>query len=52
MDRHGLTATALSTCYTGPARRSGLLLGFGGFGERRLLEATRALGAVLRHTGD
>jgi GntR family transcriptional regulator/MocR family aminotransferase len=49
MDRHGLTATALSTCYTGPARRNGLLLGFGGFGERRLVEATRALGAVLRH---
>jgi len=52
MDRHGLTATALSTCYTGPARRSGLLLGFGGFGERRLLEATRVLGAVLRHPAD
>jgi len=52
MDRHGLTATALSTCYTIAPRRSGLLLGFGGFGERRLLEATRLLGTVLRRTGD
>jgi GntR family transcriptional regulator/MocR family aminotransferase len=46
--RRGLTATALSTCYSGPDRRSGLLLGFGGSTERRLLEATRVLGEVLR----
>jgi len=44
----GLTATALSSCHAGPARRSGLLLGFGGSTERRLLEATRVLGEVLR----
>ena len=44
----GLTATALSTCYAGKARRSGLLLGFGGSTERRLLEATRVLGEILR----
>jgi GntR family transcriptional regulator/MocR family aminotransferase len=43
----GLTATALSTCYAGAGRRSGLLLGFGGSTERRLLEATRVLGEVL-----
>jgi GntR family transcriptional regulator/MocR family aminotransferase len=43
-----LTATALSTCYAGPARRSGLLLGFGGSDERVLSAATHALGAILR----
>ncbi|MEP6495420.1 MAG: PLP-dependent aminotransferase family protein [bacterium] len=42
-----VTATALSPCYAGAARRSGLLLGFGGSPERRLLEATRTLGDVL-----
>jgi GntR family transcriptional regulator/MocR family aminotransferase len=47
MAGRGLTATALSTCYAGPARRSGLLLGFGGSTERRLLEATRVLAEVL-----
>jgi GntR family transcriptional regulator/MocR family aminotransferase len=51
MARRGLTATALSTCYVGTARRSGLLLGFGGSTERRLLEATRVLGEVLRDSG-
>ncbi|MGH8495429.1 MAG: PLP-dependent aminotransferase family protein [Gammaproteobacteria bacterium] len=49
MAGRGLTATALSTCYAGPARRKGLLLGFGGSTERRLLEATRVLGEVLRN---
>ncbi len=48
MAARGLTATALSTCYAGTAGRSGLLLGFGGSTERRLLEATRVLGEVLR----
>jgi GntR family transcriptional regulator / MocR family aminotransferase len=47
MAARGLTATALSTCYAGAGRRSGLLLGFGGSTERRLLEATRVLGEVL-----
>jgi GntR family transcriptional regulator/MocR family aminotransferase len=51
MGERGLTATALSTCYAGPARRSGLLLGFGGSDERRLLEATRVLGEILRASG-
>jgi GntR family transcriptional regulator/MocR family aminotransferase len=48
MAGRGLTATALSSCYAGPDRRSGLLLGFGGSTERRLLQATRILGDVLR----
>lgn len=43
-----LTATALSTCYIGPNRRSGLLLGFGGFSESRIARATHTLGDVLR----
>ncbi len=52
MATRGLTATALSTCYAGPTRRSGLLLGFGGSTERRLLEATGTLGDVLRSSTD
>ena len=44
----GLTATALSTCYLGPERRSGLLLGFGGFAEPEIAGATRVLGDILR----
>ena len=49
MATRGLTATALSPCYADRSRaRSGLLLGFGGFTERRLLEATRVLGEILR----
>ena len=47
MADRGLTATALSTCYAGSPRQGGLLLGFGGSTERRLLEATRALAEVL-----
>jgi GntR family transcriptional regulator/MocR family aminotransferase len=48
MTERGLTATALSTCYAGDARRSGLLLGFGGSGEGALEAAARTLGEVLR----
>lgn len=48
MAAHGLTATALSSCYLAASRRSGLLLGFGGFDERRIAAATRTLGEVLR----
>jgi GntR family transcriptional regulator / MocR family aminotransferase len=43
----GLTATALSTCYAGSVRRSGLLLGFGGSTESRIARATRTLGEIL-----
>jgi GntR family transcriptional regulator/MocR family aminotransferase len=45
---HRLTATALSTCYLRKNNRSGLLLGFGGFTESQLAQATRTLGEVLR----
>jgi GntR family transcriptional regulator/MocR family aminotransferase len=48
MAARGLVATALSTCYVGRARRSGLLLGFGGADEQTLIAATRTLGEVLR----
>jgi GntR family transcriptional regulator/MocR family aminotransferase len=48
MAARGLTATALSSCYLGTARRSGLLLGFGGSTEAQLLEATATLGQILR----
>jgi GntR family transcriptional regulator/MocR family aminotransferase len=48
MARHSLVATPLSACHAGPASRGGLLLGFGGFTEARLADATRVLGEVLR----
>jgi GntR family transcriptional regulator / MocR family aminotransferase len=47
-----LTATALSTCYAGPPQRSGLLLGFGGWSERRIGDATAVLGQVLHAVGN
>jgi GntR family transcriptional regulator/MocR family aminotransferase len=50
MATRGLTATPLSSCYAGGGGRSGLLLGFGGSTERRLLEATRLLGQVLEES--
>jgi GntR family transcriptional regulator / MocR family aminotransferase len=43
----GLDATALSTCYAGRRPRTGLVLGFGGHSERRILAACRTLGEVL-----
>jgi GntR family transcriptional regulator/MocR family aminotransferase len=48
MAGRGLTGVALSTCYAGAGRRSGLLLGFGGSTEARLFEATGVLARVLR----
>ena len=51
MGERGLTATALSGCYSGTDKRSGLLLGFGGSTERRLVQATRILGEVLQDSG-
>ena len=47
MAARGLTATPLSSCYATGASRAGLLLGFGGSTERRVLEASRLLGQVL-----
>lgn len=48
MTEHKLTAMALSTCYLSEPPQPGLLLGFGGFDERRIAQATRLLGEVLR----
>jgi GntR family transcriptional regulator / MocR family aminotransferase len=48
MAQRGLAALPLSACYAGRRRRSGLLLGFGGSTPRRLAEATRVLGDMLR----
>jgi GntR family transcriptional regulator/MocR family aminotransferase len=48
MAERGLAGTALSTCYAGEARRSGLLLGFGGSDEGTLAAATQTLGEILR----
>jgi GntR family transcriptional regulator/MocR family aminotransferase len=45
--KRGLDMTALSTCYAGKQTRSGLVIGFGGASERRLLAACRTLGEVL-----
>jgi GntR family transcriptional regulator / MocR family aminotransferase len=47
MAEHKLTAMALSTCYITSPAQSGLLLGFGGFDERRINNATRQLGEIL-----
>jgi GntR family transcriptional regulator/MocR family aminotransferase len=47
LERRGLAATALSTCYGGTTSRNGLLLGFGGADERTLDRATRTLSDVL-----
>jgi GntR family transcriptional regulator/MocR family aminotransferase len=48
MTERGVTATALSSCYAGSQQRSGLLLGFGGWSERRIADAASVLGEVLR----
>ena len=44
----GIVAGALSGCHAGARKRSGLLLGFGGFEESRIATAAQALGEVLR----
>ena len=49
MTTRGLAAMALSVCFMGPVRTNGLLLGFGGFDEHTLIDATRTLGDVLRN---
>ena len=41
-------ATPLSTCYAARPRRPGLILGFGGASERRIIAACKALGDALR----
>jgi hypothetical protein len=52
MAERELTAHRLSTCSIGAKPRQGLLLGFGGFDEKQLLAATRALGKVLHELAD
>ena len=47
MKRASLWARPLSSCYVSRPVRQGLLLGFGGWDERRLLAATRTLGELL-----
>jgi GntR family transcriptional regulator/MocR family aminotransferase len=44
----GVTGSALSSCYAGRRRRSGLILGFGGSDERGLREAMATLASVIR----
>jgi GntR family transcriptional regulator/MocR family aminotransferase len=51
MGERRLSAIALSTCYLGTDRQSGLLLGFGGVPERQIAKATRTLGEVLGEVG-
>ncbi len=46
--QRGIDAIALSSCYAGSHPRSGLVLGFGGSSERRILAACRVMGEVLR----
>jgi GntR family transcriptional regulator/MocR family aminotransferase len=46
--QHGISATALSTCYAGRQSRSGLILGFGGANPRRIRVAAQTLGKVIR----
>ena len=48
--RRGVESTALSSCYVGERARSGLVLGFGGASERRIIAACKTLGEVLRQT--
>lgn len=45
--RRGVEATALSTCYVGKRRRNGLVLGFGGASERRIVAACKVIGGVV-----
>jgi hypothetical protein len=52
MTTRGLAGMALSACFMGPAKTNGLLLGFGGFDEHALIDATRTLGDVLRNRRD
>jgi GntR family transcriptional regulator/MocR family aminotransferase len=47
MTEQGLSAMPLSTCYLEGNKQQGLLLGFGGFDERRVMGATRQLRDVL-----
>ena len=47
MKQRSSMATRVSMSYLGARRRQGLLLGFGGWDERRIAAASRTLGEVL-----
>jgi len=47
----GIDGIALSTCYAGPARK-GLVLGFGGSSERRIVAACKGLGELVSSRWD
>jgi len=48
MRENGLAGEALSVCYAGDVKQSGLLLGFGGSDEPSITNATCMLGRILR----
>jgi GntR family transcriptional regulator/MocR family aminotransferase len=45
---HGISATALSSCYVGTAPKPGLVLGFGGADEGQIARAAETLASVIR----
>jgi GntR family transcriptional regulator/MocR family aminotransferase len=45
--RRGISAAPLSSCYSGPAARQGLILGFGSTRPRQMSEAVRKLKAAI-----
>jgi GntR family transcriptional regulator / MocR family aminotransferase len=45
---NGISATALSTCYAGKRKKSGLILGFGGATERQIQIAAKTLARLIR----
>jgi GntR family transcriptional regulator/MocR family aminotransferase len=49
---HGISATALSTCYMGRSSHMGLVLGFGGADEAQIGRAVETLAEVFRSVSD
>jgi GntR family transcriptional regulator/MocR family aminotransferase len=45
---HGVSATALSSCYAGTGARPGLVLGFGGADEAQIGRGVETLARVIR----
>lgn len=48
LHQRGVSATTLSSCYLGPNRKQGLVLGFGAASPEALRDATKVLGDALR----
>jgi GntR family transcriptional regulator/MocR family aminotransferase len=46
--QHGISATALSSCYVGTAAKPGLVLGFGGADEGQIARGVETLARVIR----